>query len=82
MYIGSTGPCNGKNGARLQMLQLERDNLLKLQQLVLSLQDNHSPATNNTNNSNQMVKKGGKHKEGAPNLPGECIREGLARWFA
>ena len=24
-----------------------------------------------------MVKKGGKHKEGAPNLPGECIREGL-----
>ena len=30
-----------------------------------------------SNNSNQMVKKGGKHKEGAPNLPGECIREGL-----
>jgi hypothetical protein len=30
MYIGSTGPYNGNNGARLQMLQLERDNLLKL----------------------------------------------------
>jgi DNA gyrase/topoisomerase IV subunit B len=24
-----------------------------------------------------MVKKGGKDKEGAANLPGECIREGL-----